>query len=438
MSGRRVWFPLLLLVGAAAGLVVGFVATSAVSAMLSDEDAAVSPLVGDGEIRTQPETAESPSASSAVPSTSQPPVPVPSTTTAAPSAVPDGPVTVLAWTAGGLPAGFAREVAKNGSLADISVVAGADLEIVHARSSDGTTVLDLDQGWRISLDTIAVDPSTYGLFVDPADRELIRDLGPGSGILTATAAEIRGLSKGGQLTTVDGSTITIDGIVTDLSGAGSELVVSRGGSESLGLTVDRFLLGKAVVDRTVIDQALREALEMAQRVPAPLRVRVAGESPYLRHGDAVLTQAQVKRLFGEFSYRPLSGRDIEIDEEWSAENIVEMEVPILGPIRCHRLVAPLIGEVMARLEADLLTHLIEPSQFAGCHAPRRIGAGLPLSRHAWGIAVDLNIGSNPRGNFSSKDPRLSAVMMEYGFGWGGEWLVPDPGHYEYLTTASGR
>ena len=61
----------------------------------------------------------------------------------------------------------------------------------------------------------------------------------------------------------------------------------------------------------------------------------------------------------------------------------------------------------------------------------------PLSRHAWGIAVDLNVDDNPRGSFSTQDARLVEIMRRHGFGWGGTWLVPDPAHYEALPPAEG-
>ncbi|CAN5293224.1 hypothetical protein BH23ACT9_BH23ACT9_06790 [soil metagenome] len=51
-----------------------------------------------------------------------------------------------------------------------------------------------------------------------------------------------------------------------------------------------------------------------------------------------------------------------------------------------------------------------------------------------GVAVDLNVGDNPRGSFSTQDPRLVEVMRAHGFTWGGTWLVPDPAHHEVVTT----
>jgi hypothetical protein len=80
-----------------------------------------------------------------------------------------------------------------------------------------------------------------------------------------------------------------------------------------------------------------------------------------------------------------------------------------------------------------LAHLIDPDAFAGCWNPRRIDAdGEELSHHAWGVALDVNWAKNPTGLGSVQDERLVSTLERYGFTWGGEWLVPDPAHFEYL------
>jgi hypothetical protein len=89
---------------------------------------------------------------------------------------------------------------------------------------------------------------------------------------------------------------------------------------------------------------------------------------------------------------------------------------------------------LSELEDAGLTSLVDPAQFGGCYSPRLIGPGLGLSRHAWGIAVDVNVASNPLGGASTQDERLVEVMRHWGMAWGGEWLRPDPMHFEYLSV----
>ncbi|MEE9416166.1 MAG: M15 family metallopeptidase, partial [Acidimicrobiales bacterium] len=248
-------------------------------------------------------------------------------------------------------------------------------------------------------------------------------------VLTKTSAELRGIGQGGTIEFAGGEILDVVGVVSDQSGAGAEIVVDLNSGTALGVIVDRFLLARLTGQRSTVEASLRGVLDPS----APLRVRTSGESPFLRHGDAVLTQAAIKSAFGEFSYRLAEGRSVELDPAWVADNIVDEEVPLLGTVTCHRDFIPALSQALARIESDNLGHLIDPTQFAGCFSPRRIGAGLPLSHHAWGVAIDLNIGDNPRGSFSTQDPSLVAALTDVGMGWGGEWLVPDPGHYEVIS-----
>jgi hypothetical protein len=56
----------------------------------------------------------------------------------------------------------------------------------------------------------------------------------------------------------------------------------------------------------------------------------------------------------------------------------------------------------------------------------------PPSFHAYGAAIDINAPENPFGGIPTQDQRLVAVMEQWGFNWGGNFLVPDGMHFEYL------
>ena len=163
-----------------------------------------------------------------------------------------------------------------------------------------------------------------------------------------------------------------------------------------------------------------------------MRFRAPGETPFLREGDAVLPQALIKDRFGEFAHRPAAGRDVEQDPAWVAEHIVTAEVPILGRIRCHRAFVTAFAGALSELRDEGLGYLLDRPGYAGCWAPRLVDAGLPLSRHAWGVAFDINVIKNTAGRGSAQDPRLVAIMRRWGFTFGGSWLDPDPAHFEYL------
>ena len=129
----------------------------------------------------------------------------------------------------------------------------------------------------------------------------------------------------------------------------------------------------------------------------------------------------------------------KIDPEWRAENIVTVEVPLLGTMHCHRAIVPLVTGAMQELADRGLEHLVDPTTFRGCFNSRFIAGRRDLSRHAWGVALDINWGANPTGLASAQDPRLVETMDRWGFTSGHEWLIPDPGHFEWhhVPTAGG-
>jgi hypothetical protein len=148
-----------------------------------------------------------------------------------------------------------------------------------------------------------------------------------------------------------------------------------------------------------------------------------------------LPQLIIKANFGEFSARPIPGdRFIEIDETWRARNIRGFTLPVVGEVVCHRSLIPQLRAALKEVVARDLGYTIQPEQYAGCFGARFINAGPRhrLSHHAWGIAVDFNASENPTGIRPSLDRRLVSVMREHGFTWGGDWLVPDGMHFEWV------
>ena len=143
----------------------------------------------------------------------------------------------------------------------------------------------------------------------------------------------------------------------------------------------------------------------------------------------VLPTALVKEMFGDFQIKERDGVWITTEPEWREENIQNKRMPILGITRCHRLMwEPLEGALNQILEEGLEEYLSieEWRSSGGCYAPRRINrfdAGGSISRHAWGIAIDIN-------TKSSYPPRVVEIFNDWGFAWGGTWTSPDDMHFE--------
>jgi hypothetical protein len=93
---------------------------------------------------------------------------------------------------------------------------------------------------------------------------------------------------------------------------------------------------------------------------------------------------------------------------------------------------PVLRRALATLQRRGLARLVDPGDYAGCYAPRRIPASGSLSLHAFGLAVDLNASRNPQGSSPRQDRRLVGIMERAGLWWGGRWpTVPDGMHFEF-------
>lgn len=153
----------------------------------------------------------------------------------------------------------------------------------------------------------------------------------------------------------------------------------------------------------------------------------------------------VERTFGRFAWRdhPTRRGAIEILGEWKRHNIISFAPPFelregrgrpLSVIHCHRLIAPALRRALKDLSARGLAHLI--NTFDGCFVPRHMSwdPDRPLSRHAWGIAVDVNARQFPYGSHARQNHRLIAAFARQGFTWGGDWRTPDPMHFEAVDV----
>lgn len=354
---------------------------------------------------------------------------------------------VLAWTPGGLPPGLGSAVAAAPMVESLTVVRGDPVELTASAGAEGKPVGkpvgSAVDGMVIPLDAISIDPATYPATVPAAARQLFAALRDDEVVLGATSARLRGIGAGGTLTLNGGRVLTVAGVVEDVAVGGAEVAFTHEGGAASGVVTERSLLVTYDGERAAVEDAVRGLLAPA----AAVRFRAPGETPFLRSSDAVLPQALVKDTFGEFAYRPPSagqgagqvagpgaGRDVEIDPAWEAANIVNADVPLLGRVRCHRLLVPLLIGAMDELVRGGLAELVDPAEFDGCWNPRLVKAEGALSHHAWGAAFDLGYGDNPTGLASGQDERLVEVLARWGFTWGGPWLVPDPAHFEFLAT----
>jgi hypothetical protein len=334
--------------------------------------------------------------------------------------------------------GLAGRVRRAPGVRAVTVVKGGRLDLAGSTDADGRAVDRPPRGMTIPLEAIAFDPTTYPGFLPASARAAFRRLAPTEALLGATSARLRRLGPGGRLRVSGGlpgsppvkggRRLTVAGVVDDALVGAAEVAVSRAGGRAVGLTRDRYALLAYRGGRAAVARAVRRTLPTG----LPVRLRGPGETPFFRAGDAVLPQAMVKEHFGEFAWRPAGGGAFAQDPAWQAASLATGRVPILGRVRCNRVLLPALAGAMRELQRHNLSGLVDPAAFAGCWNSRLTRSGTGVSRHAWGAAVDLNVAGNPTGLASAQDPRLVEAMERWGFTWGGRWLVPDPAHFEYL------
>lgn len=148
--------------------------------------------------------------------------------------------------------------------------------------------------------------------------------------------------------------------------------------------------------------------------------------------------AQLAGGFEPFSYVDFGDGMIQIDGRWVSRWIVRVDLPILGPARCHRLMVPQVVAALNEIQAAGLAPLLHLDQFAGCWMPRHIDwdPRKPISMHAWGLAIDINSHENWIGQVPKMDMRIVEIFERWGFEWGGRWARPDGMHFELRRLVS--
>jgi hypothetical protein len=326
---------------------------------------------------------------------------------------------VLVRRRNGLPASWIRRLRRNSAAVE-ALAEGSRTQWLLRRSTTaaGALVDASPRGYALPLDTYVVDPRAYARVTRDA---AFRRLRSGRVLLSESSARLRDLRRGDRMMLADGRTFTVAGVVADVLARDAEIVVA-----AADVPGDQRR-------QTAVVVATRDLAAVADAVPNDRLTRVVTlDRQRSTAGRGIIRAVAVKQRFGEFAVRLPYGDDwIGIDPRWRRSNIVTRNVPVLGPVTCHRALITPLRRALTRLQRQGLARLVDPGDYAGCYAPRRIPASGSLSLHAWGLAVDLNASENPQGSKPQQDPRLVSAFEREGFTWGGRWpTAPDGMHFE--------
>lgn len=290
---------------------------------------------------------------------------------------------------------------------------------------------------KVRLRVAQMEPLRFRPVAPPSTRDadfVWISLVLGKVVPTIAAAERLGLDGGGELS-IDGDRGFPVGAFADNGVPNiADIMVQGGGDRDLDLGRPNTVVIGAETGVTIqrLARDVRRHLPRA-RVQRLLQQNTAPPPP--TSAGAPLPQ-QVGRVeggvIGSMRFQILPNGFIRPDPAWVAANIVSAEVPILGRVTCHRLMIPRLSGALTEIEREGLARLIRPAEYGGCFVPRFIDRdpSRPLSNHAFGLAVDINVRTNQLNTRGDMDPRLVAIFSRWGFNWGGVWNRPDPMHFE--------
>lgn len=323
-----------------------------------------------------------------------------------------------------------RRVEAFAGVVTATTVLSDTLGLTGSRDADGRTIDEVRAGYRIPVSVLAIDPPDYLSLLgsEHPDTELLALLRPGETLLSTSSAMLRRAGPGSRLDVAGVSDLLVIGVIDDALTSGAEIVVHADDSTALGFRGPESLIVRHLVEGPSDVAALRQSI-LALDDEEEIRVWSRGGRVQL-----VLSLTQVKLRFGEFAYRfRPDQREIDIDPSFVTRNIMTEQVPLLGAVTCHRDILEDLRAALAEVEAAGLGEHVAPRRYGGCFVPRRIAVGRSsLSRHSWGIAIDLNVDFDLPGAGVVPPDAFLAIMAEHGFRWGGHFNTPDNHHYEWV------
>jgi hypothetical protein len=323
------------------------------------------------------------------------------------------------------------------AVADAAWKRGAEIAVVHqgtlrlmAVARHGRVIQAPAPGFGYPMSVAALDVDDAREVLTPLVAGALR---AGDVVMSARSAALRSAKIGDQIVlegwNLDLVEARVGAIVDDAEIDWVELVLPADMATRLGLLRPARLLVWGEAGPDAIANSIN--LELG---PGPVKVTAPGDQS---DEDWVLPTVLVKERFGEFSFRPEPGGGIEIDSTWLDSSIVMVDLPLVGTMRCHRLVVPYLAAALRQVEASGLARTVDyaDTQLAGgCFNPRLMKGGdrgFAISRHSWGIAFDLNPSTNPFGGEVTLPTEVGELFRGFGFSWGAGFLVPDGMHFEW-------
>jgi hypothetical protein len=284
---------------------------------------------------------------------------------------------------------------------------------------------------RETLRVAAVDPLEYRSIAPVATNEaefVWTSLLSGEAVLTFDAAEDLGIDGGGTIEVGGGRSMEVGAFADNQTPNIADVLVDQDG-EQVGAGDQVLTVG--VQPGTSLDAlgtALSGELPDSKFVPLIPPDLMSNPDPL----TGAMDDASSGGIIGTMNYKILDDGFIKPEQAWVDSNISTATVSIIGEVTCHRLMIPQLQAALSEIESAGLAGELRLDDYGGCYVPRFIdrNPSLPLSMHAFGLAVDFNVSTNQLGTEGDMNPRIVEVFERWGFVWGGDWSRPDPMHFE--------
>jgi D-alanyl-D-alanine carboxypeptidase len=304
-----------------------------------------------------------------------------------------------------------------------------------AQTRTGKDILRLGEGWRIPMATMVAPIDYVRATGGDAMAEVVLR---GQVLMGETAAEVRRAQVGDVLILRDRKfwmhPFTIGAIVADEFVDSGDLLMSSSAAAALGeMPVSRIAITQIVSPASVLAGLKKKGITIG----TAYRLRTSWDR---KNPDGTLGTATTKKLLGEFSYRPTVGSSILVAGSWTSSNIAwKMRyTDIKLGNNCHRMVVDAIQGALTEIKNAGLSRFVDTrnsNRYGGCFVGRynRLAGnfGAP-SRHAWGMALDINTDTNPQGGVPQMNCAVVRIFRKWGFAWGGNFWPEDGMHFEYV------
>ena len=305
---------------------------------------------------------------------------------------------------------------------NVTFIGRANIGLEKIIDTNNVESLTTDENYLYSLSIKTIESKYADLFYSNQITELIQK---NKIIVSEFTAEQYSINVGDTLVLVGMNEVTFEIEVGEIVPDGElgwfEAVVNKEVGYQLGINrnIQAIIWDNKVTENHFVE--LYKNIEYKR-----LRVTFKDAKP---NKNWVLPTALVKKYFGDFQIKEKDGTWIIVEPAWRNANIERKNMPIIGRATCNKIMwEPLLGALNQVIEEGLQNTLSkdEFQKSGGCYAPRRINrfnAGGAISRHAWGIAIDINVKSGYH-------PRVVEIFNQWGFAWGGTWTSPDEMHFE--------